>query len=92
MSHYQIIPKKEQGELLIIYVNPEAGETCIFGRDIYLSVLYIFWLYTYMLEEQVPEERDLDLNEEEYIQTENSKEEHWMYVDEYGYYKNKISP
>ena len=37
-----------------------------------------------VLEEQVLEERDLDLNKEEYISIEVSIEENWKYVAEFG--------
>ena len=33
-------PKKQQCELLTIAVDPEVGETCIFGEVLYLSVFY----------------------------------------------------
>ena len=36
-----------------------------------------------VLEQQVPEERDPDLNEEEDIRMEDSREDHWRNFDEY---------
>ena len=43
-----------------------------------------------MLEEQVLEERDLDLNEEENITMEDSMEDHWRDVSDDGQEKMKI--
>ena len=40
MSHYIILPKKEQGELLTINGDPEVGEPCMFGKGIYLYDFY----------------------------------------------------
>ena len=42
-------------------------------------------------EEQVTEERYPDLNEEEYIIMDDSREEHWRYVAEEGDDKNNIN-
>ena len=33
-------PKKEQGKLLIIDGNSDFGEPCMFGRGMYLYVIY----------------------------------------------------
>ena len=46
--------------------------------------------YTYMLEDQVAEERYPDLNEEEDIILDVIKEEHWRDVAEEGDYKKKV--
>ena len=43
-----------------------------------------------VLEEQVLEERELDLNEEDYIIMEDRREDHWRYVDEDGEDKSKM--
>ena len=47
-------PKKEQGELLFINGNHEVGETCMVGRDLYLSVfcclLYVKEMSIYLSE------------------------------------------
>ena len=61
--------KKQQGKLLIIDGNPEVGETCMFGRVIYLYVFYCLCYFkdtsTDMSQEQVSKQRYPDLNEEE---------------------------
>ena len=44
-----------------------------------------------MFEEQVSEESYLDLNEEEDISMEDSREEHWRCVAEDGENNNKIN-
>ena len=63
LSHY---PKKAQGELLTIVGDPEVGESCMFVKCIYLYVCYCLCyemdISTDMLEEQLSEERDMDLN------------------------------
>ena len=64
-------PEKGQGELLTIVRDTEVGEPCMFGKGMYLSVFYCLCyemdIFTYMSEDQVSEERDLELNEEEGI-------------------------
>ena len=66
----------------------------MFERGIYLYVIYCLCyvkeISTDMLDEQVPKERDLDLNEEEDIRMEDSREEHLRYVAEDGEDKSKI--
>ena len=66
----------------------------MFQRGMYLPVFYLLCyvldISTYMLEEQVSEERDPDLIEEEYIRMEYSREEHWRDVSDYGKDKKKI--
>ena len=47
-------------------------------------------IYTYILEDQVSEERDPDLNEEEDIILDEMMEEHWNDVAEEGDDKNNI--
>ena len=71
---YEVIshsPKKEQIELLTIVGDTEVGEPCMFGKGMYLSVFYCLCyemdIFTYMSEDQVSEERYLELNEEEDI-------------------------
>ena len=53
----------------------------MFERGMYFSVFYCLCylkeISTDMLEEQVLEDRDLYLNAEEDIRTEDSREEHW---------------
>ena len=87
-------PEKEQGGFLIIDENPEVGELFMFRRCKYLSVFYCLCyvkdISTDMSEEQVSEERDPDLNEDEDIRTEDSREEHWSDVDDEGEDKKKI--
>ena len=51
---------------------------------------YVKDILTDMLEEQVSEERDTDLNEEEDIRMEYSREDHWRYVDKDGEDKSNI--
>ena len=50
-------PKKEQGALLTIDGDPEAGKPFMFRKGMYLSVFYCLCyemgISTYMLEEQV---------------------------------------
>ena len=56
---------------MTIVGGPEVGEPCMFGKGMYSCVFYCLCyvkdISTYMLEDQVTEERDTDLNEEEYI-------------------------
>ena len=59
--------------------------------------LYVFYCLCYIkgilwdiLEEQMPEERDPYLNEDEYIITKDSMEEHWRDVAEDGEDKSNI--
>ena len=60
----------------------------------YLSVFYCLCYakdrYTDMSEDQVAEERDMDLNEEEDVRLDTIREEHWMNVSEEGDYKKKV--
>ena len=74
--------------------DPKVGEPCIFVNGMYLSVFYFLcyemYVSTYMSEDQVLEERDPDLNEEEYIKMDTMMEEHWRDVDEEGEDKKKI--
>ena len=66
----------------------------MFGKGMHLSMFYCLCyvkdISTYMSEEQVSEQRDPDLNEEEDIRMEDSREEHWRYVDQDGDDKNNI--
>ena len=82
------LPEKEEGELLTINGDPEVGETCMFGKYMYLYVFYSLCYAkdrsTDMSEEQVAEERDRDLNEEEDIRLDAIREEHWRNVSEEG--------
>ena len=92
LSNY---PKKEQGELLIIGGNPEVGEPCMFGRGVYLYVFYFLCyakeISTDFSEEQVSEERDPDLDEEEDIRMDDTRDEHWRDVAEGGDDKKNIN-
>ena len=56
----------------------------------FYCLYYVKYISTDMLQEQVLEDRDLDLNEEEYIRMEDNKEDHCRYVDEYGEDKKNI--
>ena len=71
-----------------------AEEASMFERGMYFYVFYFLYyvkeISTDMLEGQVFEERDPDLNEEEYIRMEDSREEHWRDVAEDGEDKSKI--
>ena len=58
--------------------------------SMFYCLCYITEISEDILEEQVLEERNTDLNEEEYIRMEDSREEHWMDVDEDGEYKSNI--
>ena len=53
----------------------------MFGKGVYLSLFYCLCcergIYTYMLEEQVLEEKDTYLNEEEDIRMDEIRDEHW---------------
>ena len=77
-------PEKQQGELLTIVGDPEVGEPCMFGKNIYLSVFYCLCyemdISTYLSEDQVSEERDPDLNWEEDIIFDSVREDHWSDV------------
>ena len=52
----------------------------MFGKVIYLSMFYCLCykmgISTYMLQDQLSEERDPDLNEEEYIRLDETREDH----------------
>ena len=71
-------PEKEQGELMNIVGDTEVGEPCMFGKDMHLSVFYCLCcvkdISTYMSEDQVVEERYLELNEEEDIRLDAIRE------------------
>ena len=86
--------EKEQGELLTIVGDPEVGEPYIFVKGVYLSVFYFLCcvkdISTYMLEEQVSEDRDPDLNEEEDIRLNTIRKGHWRNVAEEGGDKKNI--
>ena len=64
------------------------------GKGMYLSLFYCLVYandrYTYMSEDQVAEERDMDLNEEEDIRLGAIREEHWRDVDEEGDHEKNI--
>ena len=78
MRQYQILQKKH-GELLNIVGYPEVGEPFMLGKGMYFSVFYCFYYVkdksTDMLEDQVLEQRYLDLNEEEDIILDTMREE-----------------
>ena len=81
-------PKKELGEFLTIVGDNEVGKPCMFLKYMYLYVFYCLCyvkdIYTDMLEDQVLEERYLDLNEEEDIILYAIRKEHCRDVDEEG--------
>ena len=58
----------------------------MFGKGMYLYVFYCLCyemdISTDMSEEQVSEDRDLDLNEDEDITMDEIRDEHWRYVAE----------
>ena len=58
---------------------------------VFYCLCYVKDISTYMLEEQVSEERDIDLNSEDYTRMEDSKEDHWRDVIEDGEDKSDIS-
>ena len=64
------------------------------NRGVHLSLIYCLFyvkkISTDMLEEQVSEERDLELNEEEYIIMKDIREERWRDVADNGEDKTKI--
>ena len=66
----------------------------MFGKGMYLSVFYCvcyeIYISTDISEDQVLEERDLDLNEEEDTIMGKIREEHWGDVSEEGDGKKKI--
>ena len=67
----------------------------MFERGMYFSVFnclcYVKETSTETLKEQVWEVRDPDLNKEEDIKIEDSREEHWRDSSEDGKYKRKIN-
>ena len=73
-------PKKYKGTFSTTVGNPEVGEPYMFGKGMCLYVFYCLCyemdISTDMSEEQVPEERDPDLNEEEDIKLDEIREEH----------------
>ena len=89
------LPKKEQGELLIIDGNPEVEEPCMFERGMGFSVFYCLCVLlkdtsTYILEAQVLYEKYPELNEYEEVRIEDIGEDHWRYVDKDGEDKSEI--
>ena len=60
------LPQKEQGGLLTIVGYNEVGQTCMFGKGVYLSVFYCLCyiqdISTDMSEDQVSEESCMDLD------------------------------
>ena len=87
-------PKKEEGKLLTIVADPEVGEPCMFVKVMYLYVLYFLCSVketsTYILEEQVSEERYTELNEEEDIIMDDTRDKCWRDVTEDGDNKKNI--
>ena len=88
------LPEKEEGVLLTVNGDPEVGEPFIFVKGMYLSVFYCLcydtYISTYMLEEQVVEERYPDLNEKEDIILDEIRKKNWRDVAEEGDDKKKI--
>ena len=66
----------------------------MFGKGMYVSLFhclcYDMDISTDMSEDQVVEERDLDLNEEEYIRLDTIREDHFRDVSEEGDNKKNI--
>ena len=88
------LPKKEQGELLIIDGDPEVENPCMFEIGLYFSMFYCLCyvkeISTDMLEGKVSEQRDPDLNEQEDIRMDYSREYHCRDVADDGEYKKNI--
>ena len=57
---------------------------------VFYCLCYVKYISTYILEEQVLEDRDPDLNEEENIRIEESRGGHWGDVSEYGEDKSNM--
>ena len=72
--------KKVQCKILTVDGDTDVEEPCMFERGTYFSVFcwlcYVKAISMDMLDEQVSENRDLDLNEEEDIRMEYSREYH----------------
>ena len=64
------------------------GKLCILS--VFYCLCYVTDISKNMLEDQVAEDRDPDLNEEEDIRMEDSREEHWRDVSEDDEDNNKI--
>ena len=66
----------------------------MFVKGMYLSVFYCLCydtdISTYMLEDQVAEDRDPDLNEKEDIRLGKIREDHWRDIAEENVDKKKI--
>ena len=86
--------KKEEGVTLTINGDPADGEPCMFVKGMYLSVFYCLCydtdIYTDILEDQVAEERDLDLNKKEDIRFNKIREDNWRDIAEENDDKKKI--
>ena len=67
------------------------GEPCMFVKGVYLSVSYCLCydtdIYTDISEDKVAEERDLDLNDKEFIRFEINWEDNWRDIAEEKYDK-----
>ena len=79
---------------MTIVGNTEVGEPCTFGKGMYLSVFYCLCydmdISTYMLEDQVSEERYPEMNEEEDIRMNGIRNKHWRNVADEGDNKNNM--
>ena len=88
------LPEKEEGILLNINGDPEVGEPCMFVKVMYLSVFYCLCYDTDISidisEDQVAEDRYLELNEKEDIRLGEIREEHGKDIAEGGDDKKKI--
>ena len=75
--------------------GPVVKEGYIFERDVYFYVFYCLCfvddISTYMLEEQLSEERDPHVDEEEDKKMADSREDYWRYVAEDDEYKSDIN-
>ena len=84
------LPEKEEGELLTINGDLDfiLKKPCMFERSKNFFVVYCLCYVKEtsidMLDGHILEERYTDLNEEEDIRMEYSREEHWRIVDEDG--------
>ena len=89
-----LFPEIEEGVPLTINGDPPDVEPCMFVKGVYFSVFYFLCydanLTTDYLEDQLVEERDLDLEEMEGIRFDGIREDHWRDLAEENNNKKKI--
>ena len=75
--------------------GPVVKEGYIFERNVYFYVFYCLCfvddISTYVLEEQLLEEKDPHLDEEDDKKMADSREDYWRYVAEDDEYKSNIN-